>query len=218
MKRGKPLARNAPLARGAPLKRGKPMTRGKGLNRGASLVRASEPRRRLPARNKLRRAAAYLRNFGPEAIAVRAMPCAVANCECEYRPTEAGGSDPAHVVSVGAGGCRFDLIPLCMFHHAEQHRIGVGSFEALHRLDMRAMADTIAIGHASLGIIGLVGRWASDRDSLAAYELEALLGWLCRWSGGIVDSWTVPSLRRLLATGAGEAWGLCDLAELEVRS
>ena len=183
------------------------MARGKGLNRGASPVRASDlkppqprkPRRRLPARNTKRRAAAYLRNFGPEAGAVRAMPCAVANCECEYRPTEAGGSDPAHVVSVGAGGCRFDIIPLCMFHHAEQHRIGVGSFEALHRLDMRAMADTIAIGHASpLGLMGLADRWEYDRDSLETYELGALLGWLGRWPGGLDDS------------------GLCDLAGLEV--
>jgi hypothetical protein len=36
-------------------------------------------------------------------------------------------------------------LSLCRDHHSEQHRIGEQSFEKLHQLDMRQLADEFAI-------------------------------------------------------------------------
>jgi len=103
------------------------------------------------------------------------------------------GVEPAHIVSRGAGGGRFDIVPLCSAHHAEQHAVGIDTFARLHSLDLRAEADRVALGHASpLGIRGLAERWAfwqgdvdrADPHSLfprlSTYEHDALMGWVRR--------------------------------------
>jgi hypothetical protein len=142
MKRSKLLARTA-------LSRGKPLTR-KG---------------RVKPRNGKRKAEQFARNFGDEAEAVRAMPCRLS---AVMPPQGLGWDAPgckgdivaAHVVSRGASGGRFDLIPLCQHHHDEQHAVGVETFAASYGLDLRAEADRVALGHAApLGICGLAVRW-----------------------------------------------------------
>ncbi len=53
-------------------------------------------------------------------------------------------SDPAHVKSRGAGGHdRGNTVPLCHAHHHEQHTIGIESFQAQYRIDLKAEAKRI---------------------------------------------------------------------------
>ena len=54
-------------------------------------------------------------------------------------------SDAAHVRSRGAGGLDAgNVVPLCPIHHAEQHRIGIRSFEKNHGVDLKAEAERLA--------------------------------------------------------------------------
>jgi Putative HNHc nuclease len=52
-----------------------------------------------------------------------------------YGPVEA-----AHVHARRNGGDVSNAVPLCRYHHAEQHRIGVKSFAAKYGLDLEALA------------------------------------------------------------------------------
>ena len=153
-------------------------------------------------RNAERERERHARNFGAEADAVRGMPCLVAIVDnrtpCSGQEIVYGdeielGSEPAHIISRGASGGRFDIIPLCAHHHAEQHQHGVKTFAAKYGLDLRAEADLVALEHERpLGIRGLADRWAwwqrSDElvygearpEPLDAYETDALRGWLSR--------------------------------------
>ena len=91
-------------------------------------------RAKLKRQNMARQAAAFAEDFGsPERVTwLQAQPCAV----CGRTPSEC-----AHVRSRGAGGKAADILPLCGAHHHEQHVIGRRSFEALHKVDLRALAD-----------------------------------------------------------------------------
>ena len=88
----------------------------------------------LKKRNAKRQAAAFAEDFGSlERVAwLQAQPCAI----CGRTPSEC-----AHVRSRGAGGRAADILPLCSAHHHEQHVIGRRSFEALHGVSLRALAD-----------------------------------------------------------------------------
>jgi hypothetical protein len=141
------------LQRHKPMKRAKLLAR-TALSRGKPLARKG----RVKPRNPKRKAEQFARNFGDEAEAVRALPCLcrgggpVVRCE--------GDVVDAHVVSRGAGGGRFDVVPLCDGHHTEQHRVGIRTFAASYGLDLRAAADRVALEHAApLGIRGLARRW-----------------------------------------------------------
>jgi hypothetical protein len=126
-----------------------PLKRGRSLARGKAIKRA----------NPRRRKAAHARNFGDEAALVRSLPCLVCG----------GLAEPAHVTSRGAGGGRFDLVPLCRTHHDEQHSAGVETFAERHGLDLRAEADRVALLHgAPLGVRGLAQRWVWELDVLSA--------------------------------------------------
>jgi len=98
-------------------------------------VKRTELRRSNPTRARKRER----ENFGDRAPIVRAMPCLAASSN-----TCAGEIHAAHAKSRGAGGNRRHLIPLCQFHHHEQHQHGVRTFEAAHGLDLLAAADTLA--------------------------------------------------------------------------
>jgi hypothetical protein len=146
--RHKPMKRSKLLARTA-LSRGKPLTR-KG---------------RVKPRNGKRKAEQFARNFGDEAEAVRAMPCRLS---AVMPPQGLGWDAPgckgdivaAHVVSRGASGGRFDLIPLCQHHHDEQHAVGVETFAASYGLDLRAEADRVALAHSEPnGLRPVAARW-----------------------------------------------------------
>jgi hypothetical protein len=89
-------------------------------------------RRRKP--NPERRQARHAAAYGEHAVFVRTLPCAV----CLRRPVDA-----AHVRSRGAGGTAADLVPLCREHHAEQHTVGIATFQRRHGLDLPALARTL---------------------------------------------------------------------------
>jgi hypothetical protein len=148
------------------LKRYTPLPRGKGLKRARLSAGCSvkgptgKQRARVNPVNSKRKRERHARNFGAEAEAVRGLPCLV----CQETPC-----DPAHVTSRGAGGGRFDLVPLCRMHHDEQHAQGAVTFETRKRLDLRAEADRVALLHAPpLGVRGLAQRWAGRRASVLA--------------------------------------------------
>lgn len=118
-------------------------------------------------RNKTRSDAAFARNYGPESSAVRLMPCCVRGCR--------RFSTAAHVVPRKMGavfGCRLDLANLCPDHHVEageERTSARAEFEQRHRLDLREVADRIAVAHEPpLGIRGVMVRWLAWRKHLAA--------------------------------------------------
>lgn len=88
------------------------------------------------ARNPERRERRFRKGFGSEdrAAWVSGQPCIV----CGERPSE-----NAHVKSRGAGGTKEDVVPMCRYHHQQQHDIGVQSFSELHHIDLtRAARET----------------------------------------------------------------------------
>jgi hypothetical protein len=127
------MLRRSPLRRRTPLRPG-----------ATKPGRATAPATRTPLRrlvrvrpvNPERRARLHAEQFSTHADFIRSLPCAVPGCGC--RPV-----DPAHVRSRGAGGKACDQVPLCagpVGHHAEQHRLGIDSFQARHNLDLPALA------------------------------------------------------------------------------
>lgn len=178
------------------------------------IARGSNIRRRNEKRSRERRA----RNFGDEADILRLMPCRLSAAMPPrglgwHAPGCRGDIVPAHVCSRGAGGGRFDIIPLCQGHHDEQHACGIETFATRYGLDLRAEADRIALGHPRpLGIRGLADRWTGLADAqpmvcdddpaterLGNYELSALLGWVRREIG------RSPAVTRL-----GKAWAIVE--------
>lgn len=152
------------------IKRRSPLARGVGIRR----------------RNEARAKRLHRRNFGDEADAVRAMPCLCSGVGPLVRCC--GATVDAHVTSRGAGGGRFDVIPLCWWHHNEQHTIGIESFAGRYGLDLRAEADRIAIEHpcsrpaedGEPGLRPVARRWANDHALPDGYDRDALFGWVRR--------------------------------------
>lgn len=124
--------------------------------------------------NRERKTKRYARDFGDEADLVRALPCLI---------TGTTPSEPAHVTSRGAGGGRFDLVPLSPEMHRQQHEVGILSFQACHNLDLREIADRIALEHPEpLGIRGLAKAFDSD-GVLVGRPCPACLGGLLAYAG-----------------------------------
>lgn len=88
--------------------------------------------------NPRRRRARHRRDFGERAPVVRGMACLAASDRC------AGPIEAAHARSRGAGGDRYQLVPLCSAHHREQHSVGVRTFQTRHGIDLLAAAARIA--------------------------------------------------------------------------
>lgn len=77
--------------------------------------------------------------FGPCANMARLLPCCVPSCK---RPPP---SDPAHVISRGAGGKdHANVVSLCRLHHNQAHAIGVETFQARHGLILDVVAGRLA--------------------------------------------------------------------------
>lgn len=73
--------------------------------------------------NRTRRARLREEQFGAQAELCRTLPCLV--CDRAPEANASGQSDPAHVVSRGAGGKdRGNVVPLCRKHHMRQHAVG----------------------------------------------------------------------------------------------
>jgi hypothetical protein len=108
------------------------------MKKQRGVKRVSKP---LPAVNRKRKAKLTARQFGDHAEYIRSLPCVCRGADC-------GPSEAAHVRSRGAGGTAADLVPLCRRHHAEQHAVGVDTFQARHNLDLRAIADDLWADHS----------------------------------------------------------------------
>lgn len=109
------------------------------LKRGKALQLSTKPIKRLGRpRFKKGRDPAYVAWIGTQ-------PCILATsgvCAswAGYHPVEA-----AHVRSRGAGGTdRGNTVPMCMTHHAEQHRVGIRSFQKKYGIDLKAEAERLA--------------------------------------------------------------------------
>ena len=126
MKRTPMPPRRTPLARGDSTLERTPLARGE-----------SELRRHVEMKrvNAKRRAEAFVEDFGSVARVrfVQMQECAVASCR-------AWPSECAHATSGGAGGGAADILPLCRWHHSEQHRNGVRTFEERHGINLAECA------------------------------------------------------------------------------
>lgn len=134
------------------------------MKRAGPLKRRAWLRRKTPCRhhNWKRLAKRRKEQFGPQADLCRALPCLV----CGRRP-----SDAAHVRSRGAGGTGLgNIVPLCRFHHDEQGRLGIRTFERRHRVDLAEWAQEIAnmVQHEGYGC-ALCGARVCDDETCARH-------------------------------------------------
>ena len=113
---------------------------------------AGMKRRSVRQRNPDRRAAAYARNFGDRAGAVRAMPCLCDRPRVRLADQQCGGDITAsHARARGMGGCKGDrrqLVPLCYRHSVEAGEHGTSqrlAFESRYCVSLDEVADTIAL-------------------------------------------------------------------------
>jgi hypothetical protein len=100
-------------------------------------------------RKKERFAAAFMDWRGDKGAWIRQLNCVV----CGVVPSEA-----AHVKSRAAGGTAKDLVPLCTFHHRQQHDMGILTFEEHHDVDLEMASwayedrwDAVEAGGVDLG-------------------------------------------------------------------
>src|SRR6266550_7687589 len=109
---------------------------------------------RLKKINAKRGGHAFPRNVDePYREWIRALPCRLANAPM-WAPGAAlpsaravcpvgdwGVIDAAHVKSRGAGGKdRANLVPLCHWHHMEQHDLGIRTFQCRYGIDLKVIA------------------------------------------------------------------------------
>lgn len=139
------------------------LTRKTPIRRTGGLKRS----KRMPRVNRERKARLREEQFGPQAEACRALPCAACTALRydewpESVKPDTGGfirqqlvnerygyarvwacSDPQHCPTRGAGGLDKDTLPLCRKHHIEAGAIGEKSFNAKYGIDQRAIARAI---------------------------------------------------------------------------
>ena len=71
---------------------------------------------------------------------IRALPC----CVNAWGHNMWGVIEVAHVKSRGAGGVdRANVVPLCTYHHSEQHALGMRSFEKRYGVNLKAIAHAL---------------------------------------------------------------------------
>lgn len=128
--------KRTPLKRKTPLRGGtEPMRPKRGVKRVEKPGRKTKLRQRNPERlARLRR-----KQFGEHADFIRSLPCALRGHDAGI----CGPSEAAHVRSRGAGGTAKDLVPLCQRHHAEQHSMGILTFQEHYEIDLQAIADDL---------------------------------------------------------------------------
>jgi len=157
---------------------------------------------------------AYARKFGEEAEVIRQMPCVFAGRQtvdgiphkCSYGRRCVHGvwesyTDPAHVLSVGAGGGPFDLVPMCRKAHGAQHLGGIETMGELYGLDLRALADEIALSHEPpLGLRGAAEYWLA-RQHEAGLEWPSNVGDPIFDHAEALDRWVRRRLVQLAAEG-----------------
>ena len=72
----------------------------------------------------------------PRRAWIRGQPC----CVCEPGK-QASATECAHVQTRRNAGDHENLVPICVVHHREQHRLGIKSFARVHRVDLEAVAQ-----------------------------------------------------------------------------
>lgn len=86
--------------------------------------------------NRERRALRRAAQFGDCSRMARLLPCAL----CGAAPP----SDPAHVLSRGAGGLdEGNVYPACRRHHDLQHALGVKAFEKRYQVSLEVIASAV---------------------------------------------------------------------------
>ena len=111
---------------------------GKELTRETPLRRAGRIRAKGRARFAGRSDPAYR-------AWIRQQPCLLANvARCR------GVVEACHVKSKGAGGGdQANLYPACSRHHAEQHAIGIRTFQAKYSVDLHLTAARCAVAYTA---------------------------------------------------------------------
>jgi hypothetical protein len=114
------------------------------------------PMKRGKAINKVNRARAAKRKaraFGDKASWIRAMSCVVRQRALDIAFD--GWTDPegmilcggpievAHAKSRGAGGTSAHAVALCKRHHAQQHNVGIQTFERRYSIDLLGIARSL---------------------------------------------------------------------------
>ncbi len=135
-----PLSRKAPLKRSGPLKRTGALPKGK-----KPLTRDCSAEKRTATRKRQQKRARELRDkdFGPHADYVRSFPCVACGTTAVARVShhEPPRSQKGGVPLVGR------QIPMCPGCHTDgeqaRHKIGRPAFEALHGIDLRAIAASL---------------------------------------------------------------------------
>jgi hypothetical protein len=134
-------------------------------------------RSRLKRRNPVRAQEARAEDFGELAEFVRGLPCAVAGCK--RTPSE-----PAHVVSRGAGGHAWvmldgkpvgNIAPLCRAHHTggpgvtrPQHTIGLRAFDAENIFHLRLPGHAVRVYGNLAAVAAAVGEWVLTCPEIGA--------------------------------------------------
>jgi hypothetical protein len=134
-------------------------------------------RSRLKRRNHVRAQEARAEDFGELAEFVRGLPCAVAGCK--RTPSE-----PAHVVSRGAGGHAWSMVdakpvgnilPLCRAHHTggpgvtrPQHTVGWPTFNAENVLILRLPGRAAQNFENGAAVAAAVGEWVLTCPEIGA--------------------------------------------------
>jgi hypothetical protein len=159
------------------------------LARKTQLRRTGELKRGSPVkpRNPERKAKVFAEAFGDEASAVRRLPCCVRSRMTMHCPDHTCSGDivAAHVMARGRSrkGGRFDLVPLCDRHHREAGEARTSErekFEAKFGVNLRLLADAIAVNHERpLGLCEVANLWAQS-EAISSYDTAALFGFAVR--------------------------------------
>lgn len=116
------------------------MKRSPAPKRVTPLKRSTKPIKRSPITRKKGK---------PKRFAVRRVPeyaAWIRNGWCILGGACEGFTEAAHVRSRGAGGDDVgNLVRLCKKHHAEQHTLGIRSFQRKYCIDMKLAAETLAL-------------------------------------------------------------------------
>lgn len=141
-------------------------------------MKRTQLKRKTPLRpvNPERRAKRKAKQFGPQANLCRRLPCAACG--------RLGPSDPAHVISRGAGGGdRGNVIPLCKndlktLHegcHQAQHQRGWGALYRARLVPPRAIWEVETRSVLTAPVLAHVLAWAQGYAqglAVAAYGEE----------------------------------------------
>ena len=121
------------------------------MKRSAPLAtpKARKPRTRRRKSNAKRKAERFKAQFlsAERVLWMQSKQCAVVTHGgwlAEVRAPCGGRTHNAHVKSRGAGGTWRGVVPLCAYHHAEQHSLGIREFQDHYGLDLAVIAAEFA--------------------------------------------------------------------------